>query len=103
MLRPSESRLTSRSEALPCITQLSSVGRAADGCGVHAKDLANQIRYSVSYKEAIARKNMKPGSFLSPAAGEFFSGLPLGWTSPVEGAVSSDVMKAWTDANKADK
>lgn len=65
------------------------------------KDLANTIRYSLKYKEAIRLRGLKPGRYLSVQAGEYFSGLPLGWTSPYAGAVSPHDMRAWLDSQKA--
>ena len=39
-----------------------------------SEDLANQVRLSVDYREAIRKRDWAPGRFLSPAAGEFLSG-----------------------------
>lgn len=45
-----------------------------------AQDLANQVRHSVQYRESL--EGAKPGRFLTVEAGEYLSGLPLGWTMP---------------------
>lgn len=46
----------------------------------HAQDLANQVRHSVQYQKAL--NGAKPGRYLTVEAGEYLSGLPLGWTMP---------------------
>ena len=53
------------------------------------QDLANQIRWSRDYRLACERSHKQPahGKFLCAEAGEWFSGLPRGWTSPVPGSV----------------
>ncbi|CAJ1388536.1 unnamed protein product, partial [Effrenium voratum] len=56
-------------------------------------DLANQIANSTSYKQAIRARGEKPGAYLSVGAAEWFSGLPLGWSSPHAGAVDKDVVQ----------
>ncbi|CAK9054620.1 unnamed protein product [Durusdinium trenchii] len=53
-------------------------------------DFANQVRYSCDYIDACKKFNQKPGRFLNPLAGEFFSGLPSGWTSANAGAVNKE-------------
>lgn len=39
-----------------------------------AKDLANQVRFSTEYKEAIRAIGEQPGRFLVPEAAEYLSG-----------------------------
>lgn len=51
-----------------------------------AQDLANQVRWSRSYQDACRAHKAEEGNFLSVAAAEWFSGLPLQWTS-IEGEV----------------
>ncbi|CAK9065459.1 Uncharacterized protein SCF082_LOCUS33491 [Durusdinium trenchii] len=57
---------------------------------LNLKDFANQVRYSCDYIDACKKFNQKPGRFLNPLAGEFFSGLPSGWTSANAGAVNKE-------------
>lgn len=39
-----------------------------------AQDLANQIRWSKDYKAELTRHGVKPGKYLAPEVGEYFSG-----------------------------
>ena len=84
-----------------------------------SEDLANQIRLSEEYREAIKKRDWMPGRFLAPPAGEFLSGsavflfpcdsacspsmlpgLPLGWTSPVVGSVNKKLVdQMWPEAD----
>ncbi|CAJ1424530.1 unnamed protein product [Effrenium voratum] len=50
-------------------------------------DLANQIAHSVSYRALRKELNLPVPRCLSVAAGEWFSGLPTGWTSTAAGDV----------------
>ena len=52
------------------------------------KDLANRIRWSKQYLEAIAEAGVEAGRILSPEAGEWFSGLPLHWTNLTPGLIN---------------
>lgn len=45
------------------------------------EDLANQIRWSEAYSAACQNAKREPGTFLSLPAAEWFSGLPVNWTS----------------------
>lgn len=58
-----------------------------------SEDLANQIRWSTEYKKEICARGLTAGRFLSVPAAEFLSGLPLGWTSAVPGAVDAKQLK----------
>ena len=68
------------------------------------QDLANQIRWSRVYRLACEKSGVSPsnGKYLSPEAGEWFSGLPTGWTSPVPGSVDPKAFdSAFPDAKTA--
>ena len=53
------------------------------------EDLANQIRWSREYQKSCSEAGVEPvGKFLSPEAGEWFSGLPRYWTSTQRGKVN---------------
>lgn len=39
------------------------------------QDLANQVRFSVRYVQAMKAAKLPPGKYLSPEAAEYFSGL----------------------------
>jgi hypothetical protein len=68
------------------------------------RDLANQIRWSRVYRLACEKSGVSPsnGKYLSPEAGEWFSGLPTGWTSPVPGSVDPKAFdSAFPDAKTA--
>ena len=39
------------------------------------QDLANQVRFSVHYVEAMKTAKLRPGKYLSPEAAEYFSGV----------------------------
>lgn len=45
------------------------------------------------YQESIDKRGLKEGRHLTAHAGEYFSGLPLGWTTPVAGAVDVTTVK----------
>ena len=55
------------------------------------------MRHSVSYQQSLREAGRKPGRFLSIEAAEYLSGLPLGWTSPVAGAVAARGCQAWCE------
>ena len=61
-----------------------------------AQDLCNQIKWSQPYKEDCVKVGKDPaaGKFLSPTAGEWFSGLPKGWTEAKAGAVNDQAFDA---------
>ena len=46
------------------------------------------IRYSEKYVELVAA-GLEPGRYINIAAGEWFSGLPTGWTNPKPGSVDA--------------
>lgn len=54
-------------------------------------DLANQIYHAPEYKRACQSANEPAGKYLSVEAGEWFSGLPLGWTSLKQGIIKHSV------------
>lgn len=63
-------------------------------------DLANQIRFSKVYKQALIASGERPGRFLTPSVAEFISGLPIGWTSDARGAVCKPTVDAqWPAAS----
>ena len=45
------------------------------------------VRFSTRYQKLVQDHGLTPGNFLSCEAGEYLSGLPTGWTSPVPGSV----------------
>jgi hypothetical protein len=45
------------------------------------EDLANQIRWSLEYRQVCEKFDMQPGTYLTVEAAEWFSGLPRHWTS----------------------
>ena len=45
-----------------------------DICFLFAKDLANQVRFSVEYTDLLKSSGRSPGRYLTPEAGEWFSG-----------------------------
>lgn len=54
-------------------------------------DLSNQIRHSERYLTSLKEAGQQPGRHLSIRAGEWFSGLPAGWTSAERNAVDMQV------------
>lgn len=70
-----------------CFSATTSVCKGDVSCrGI--SDLANQIAFSTRYQNEMKQLGLKPGQYLAPSAGEWFQGLPEGWTSDVEGAVN---------------
>ena len=66
------------------------------------QDLANQVRWSKDYGVACQEAGCPQGKFLSPLAGEWFSGLPRHWTDATPGAVNAASFDAtFPDARKA--
>ena len=56
------------------------------------QDLANQIAWSTAYAQSCREVGLPPnGKFLSLEMGEWFSGLPAGWTSLEQNAVDKQV------------
>ena len=58
------------------------------------EDLGNQVLHSTIYKEACKKNKCRQGRLLSVPAGEWFMGLPRGWTSPRPGDVSPQALKS---------
>lgn len=50
-----------------------------------AQDLATQIKFSKMYRDNMSQRGLPRRRFLNAELGEFFSGLPRGWTSPQPG------------------
>lgn len=42
-----------------------------------SQDFANQVRWSLDYISACSERNVSPGKFVAPAAGEFMSGKSM--------------------------
>lgn len=51
-------------------------------------DLANQVLFSEACGQALSEAGCQPGGYITCQTGEWFSGLPSGWTSADPGAVN---------------
>lgn len=65
--------------SIRCFAATTRASASLSGRGIC--DLANQIRWSLEYRQVCEKFDMQPGTYLTVEAAEWFSGLPRHWTS----------------------